>query len=102
MALAKACSDAQLGLAVVVSDSGEAANLVTKYRPTVPLVVVSSQPPVISQRELHFGQVGWAGRVCCCIECTAACCHELCVFCPLGRWRWRGGKGVLPVPLPAA
>ena len=57
IAMAKACSDAKLGLAVVFSDSGEAANMVTKYRPTVPLVVVSSQPPTITQREVYFGQV---------------------------------------------
>ncbi|GLI64206.1 hypothetical protein VaNZ11_007398 [Volvox africanus] len=59
VALAKACMDAKLGLCVVVSDNGEAANVVTKYRPPVPLVVVSSQQPVVSQRELHFGQFGY-------------------------------------------
>ncbi|GLC61308.1 hypothetical protein PLESTB_001741900 [Pleodorina starrii] len=59
VALAKACMDAKLGLCVVVSDSGEAANIVTKYRPPVPLVVVSSQAPVVAQRELHFGQFGY-------------------------------------------
>ncbi|EFJ51783.1 hypothetical protein VOLCADRAFT_120419 [Volvox carteri f. nagariensis] len=59
VALAKACMDAKLGLCVVVSDNGEAANIVTKYRPPVPLVVVSSHQSVVSQREVYFGQVGY-------------------------------------------
>ncbi|MEW5302336.1 MAG: hypothetical protein WDW36_005135 [Sanguina aurantia] len=36
LALAHACTDARLGLCVVVSDSGEAANLVSKYKPPRP------------------------------------------------------------------
>jgi hypothetical protein len=60
VALAKAVSDARLGLVVVVSDGGEAANLLTKYRPSVPVVVVTSSPPVAAQREVYFGQVGAA------------------------------------------
>ncbi len=66
MALAQSCMDAWLGLCVVVSDSGEAANLVAKYRPPVPLVVVSAQPPVVSQREVFFGQVGARETGCMC------------------------------------
>ncbi len=57
MALSQACMDSKLALCVVVSDTGEAANAVTKYRPPVPVMVVSAQPPVVAQRELCFGQV---------------------------------------------
>lgn len=63
VALAQACMDSKLALCLVVSDTGEAANIVTKYRPPVPVMVVSSQPPVVAQRELCFGQVGaWGVR----------------------------------------
>ena len=50
--------DAQLELAIVVSDSGEAAACVTKYRTSVPLVVVTSQASVAAHCSLHFGQRG--------------------------------------------
>ena len=43
---------------MVVSDDGEAANIVTKYRPNVPLVVVSSQASVAAQCSVNFGQRG--------------------------------------------
>ncbi|PNW83558.1 hypothetical protein CHLRE_05g234700v5 [Chlamydomonas reinhardtii] len=59
VALAQACMDSKLALCLVVSDTGEAANIVTKYRPPVPVMVVSSQPPVVAQRELCFGQFGY-------------------------------------------
>jgi pyruvate kinase len=58
VALAKACIDAKLDLAIVVSDSGEAAAVVTKYRPNVPLVVVTSRATVASNSALRFGQQG--------------------------------------------
>lgn len=40
------------------SNSGSAASCVSKYRPAVPLVVVSSQPVTVSQACLVFGQQG--------------------------------------------
>lgn len=58
VALARACTDARLGLCVVFSDSGDMASLITKYRPQVPLLVVSSRAPVVLQCELAFGQFG--------------------------------------------
>jgi len=58
VAMAKTCMDAQLAVAVVISDSGEAANVITKYRPSVPLVVVTSKPTVQAQCNLCFGQRG--------------------------------------------
>jgi pyruvate kinase len=57
--LAKSCIDAQLSLAVVISDSGAAANIVSKFRPNVPLIVVTSQPNVAAQACLTFGQKGY-------------------------------------------
>jgi|LauGreDrversion2_5_1035112.scaffolds.fasta_scaffold106796_1 pyruvate kinase len=58
VAVAKACTDAQLELVVVVSDSGEAARVVTKYRPSVPLIVITSQAAVAANCALNFGQRG--------------------------------------------
>jgi pyruvate kinase len=49
----------RVGLAVVFSDGGQAAAVVTKYRPAVPLVVVTSQPHTVSQCCLGFGQVAF-------------------------------------------
>ena len=44
---------------MVVSDSGAAANIVSKFRPNVPLIVVTSQPNVAAQACLTFGQKGY-------------------------------------------
>ena len=57
--LAKSCTDAQLSLAVVISDSGAAANIVSKFRPNVPVIVVTSQPNIAAQACLTFGQKGY-------------------------------------------
>lgn len=59
VSLAKGCMDAKLGLAIVLSNSGDAANIVAKYRPNVPQIVVTSQPPVVKQCNLIFGQIGF-------------------------------------------
>lgn len=56
VAVARSCMDAKLGLAVVFSDSGDMASLVTKYRPQVPVLVVTSRESVAMQCELVFGQ----------------------------------------------
>lgn len=58
VAVAKACTDAQLEMVVVVSDSGEAARVVTKYRPSVPVVVITSRPNIAANCALIFGQRG--------------------------------------------
>ena len=57
--LAKSCTDAHLSLAVVISDSGAAADVISKFRPNVPLIVVTSLPNVAAQACLHFGQRGF-------------------------------------------
>jgi len=58
VALAKGAMDAQLQAAVVVSNSGEAADVVTKYRPDVPVIVATSEESVVLQCKLKFGQYG--------------------------------------------
>ncbi|GFH12677.1 pyruvate kinase, partial [Haematococcus lacustris] len=48
-----------VGLAIVVSNNGQAAAVVSKYRPAVPLVVVSTRASTLSQCCLTFGQLGF-------------------------------------------
>eukprot|EP00798_Chlamydomonas_sp_ICE-L_P024510 gene24510-10112_t len=59
VAVAKACTDGKLGLVVVISINGSTAAVVSKYRPCVPMIVVSWEDPVISQCNLLFGQFGF-------------------------------------------
>ncbi|KAF5842974.1 pyruvate kinase [Dunaliella salina] len=50
--------DNAIALAVVFSDDGQAAEVVSKYRPAVPLMVVTSKAPVAFRCSMVFGQVG--------------------------------------------
>ena len=57
--VAKACVDAGVGIVIVVSDRAVAADLVAKYRPPTPQVVVTVHPIVASQAQMNFGQYGF-------------------------------------------
>ncbi|CAD7703688.1 unnamed protein product [Ostreobium quekettii] len=56
--VAKACVDAGVGIVIVVSNTAVAADLVAKYRPPTPQVVVTMHPIVASQAQINFGQHG--------------------------------------------
>ncbi|KAF8059377.1 hypothetical protein HT031_005182 [Scenedesmus sp. PABB004] len=55
-----AVTDANAQLVVVCSATGEAARLVSKYRPYVPQVVVTDSDVVLREAGVHFGQHGFA------------------------------------------
>jgi len=55
---ARACIDCKAVLCIVVTKDGENARLVTKYRPHVPVVVVSSSYSVVQHASACFGQYG--------------------------------------------
>ncbi len=47
----------QAGLIITVTDSGLAANLVSKYQPPFAQIVVSANEATLRQTNVHFGQV---------------------------------------------
>jgi len=47
--------DAHASLAVVIDDEGTASRLVSKYRPSVPIVVVTTDAAQARQSKFHFG-----------------------------------------------
>ncbi|KAF6260137.1 hypothetical protein COO60DRAFT_923680 [Scenedesmus sp. NREL 46B-D3] len=51
-------TDANAQLVVVLSATGQAPRLITKYRPFVPQVVVTNNPVVLREASMHFGQYG--------------------------------------------
>lgn len=55
---ARACIDCHAVLCIVVTKDGENARLVTKYRPNVPVVVVSPSHSVVQHASACFGQYG--------------------------------------------
>eukprot|EP00283_Hemiselmis_rufescens_P002611 CAMPEP_0173431524 /NCGR_PEP_ID=MMETSP1357-20121228/9641_1 /TAXON_ID=77926 /ORGANISM="Hemiselmis rufescens, Strain PCC563" /LENGTH=191 /DNA_ID=CAMNT_0014396013 /DNA_START=283 /DNA_END=858 /DNA_ORIENTATION=+ len=55
---ARACIDCKAVLCIVVTTDGENARLVTKYRPHVPVVVVSPTHSVVQEASARFGQYG--------------------------------------------
>lgn len=54
----RACIDCNAVLCIVVTKDGENARLVTKYRPNVPVVVVSDSHLVVQHASACFGQYG--------------------------------------------
>eukprot|EP00899_Mesostigma_viride_P024158 jgi/Mesvir1/4927/Mv25062-RA.1 len=44
-------------VALILSDTGRAPNLVAKYRPPIPVIVASSNPWVLRQANVRFGQI---------------------------------------------
>lgn len=56
-AIAKSCIDGDVGLCVVVSSNGNAANFVSKFRPPTPQVIVTTNKRLVSQSMVVFGQL---------------------------------------------
>ena len=61
--LARSAMDAAVCAVLTVTESGEAAEIVAKYRPSVPHLVVTSSAALAASFSLYFGAVGvhWDG-----------------------------------------
>lgn len=58
-AVAEACIDGNVGLCIVISDKCIAADLVAKYRPPTPQIVVTTDNVAARQSQTNFGQYAY-------------------------------------------